>query len=295
MQWLLLVVLAFGPGLTPNRAEAIALLNLGIKQVQRKELDAGLESVKNATQADPSFGRAHLALGQVHRAQGRPEAAADALRAGLKVAGDDAALSAKLSYQLGAVQLEQAAVEGTKTSERHKLLKAAADALGKATEHNPKDYRAFHRRGRAFDQLDMPTEADLAYRSCIELRPRYEPCFVDLGLMYVDYGHDKVALQVLKTGVEINDESPAMWAGLGRAYLRLGRAQDAVDALNKAKVIEPDDAMIRFSLGMAHAELSDRKLGIEELQAFLTYAGDDVSEALKKVANNTIARLQYVI
>ena len=294
MQWLLFIVLAFGPGLTPDRAEAITLLNLGIKQVERHEWDAGLESVKKATDADPSFGRAYLTLGQIHREQGRHDKAAGVLRAGLQVAGDDNRLKAKLSYQLGATRLEQADVGGTTTTDRRKHLEAAAEAFGEATKANPEDYRAFHRQGRAYDELDMPTEADQAFRSCIQIQPRYDKCFVDLGLMYIDYGFGNVAMQILETGVKVNDKSSTMWAGLGRAYLHLDRPQEAVDALKKAKAIDPDDPMVRYSLGMAYAELNDRKMGVEELQAFLMYAGNDVPEVHKKAANNAIARLQDV-
>lgn len=294
MQWLLFVVLAFGPGLTPDRAEAIALLNLGIKQVQRNELAAGLESVQKAVDADPSFGRAFLTLGQIHREQGKHDEAVAALRAGLKLADDDEPMKGKLSYQLGATFLEQADVDGTSTADRRKHLMAAAEAFGKAAKANPEDYRAFHRQGRAYDELDMPAQADLAFRGCIALQPRYDKCFVDLGIMYIDYGHEHAAMQVLEAGVKINDESPGMWSGLGRAYLHVGRPQEAVDALKKAKAIDPDDPMTRFSLGMAYAELSDRKMGIEELQAFVERAGDDVGEVYKKAANNTIARLQDV-
>lgn len=295
MQWLLFIVLAFGPGLTPDRAEAIALLNLGIKQVERHELAAGLESVKKATEADPSFGRALLTLGQIQREQGQHDDAVASLRAGLKVAGDDEPMTGKLSYQLGATYLEQADVDGTTTADRRKHLKAAVEAFGRAAKANPEDYRAFHRQGRAYNQLDMPTEADLAYRNCIQLQPRYDKCFVDLGLMYIDYGHEKVAMQILETGVKVNDHSSTMWAGLGRAYLHVDRPQEAVDALKKAKVIDPDDPMVRFSLGMAYAELNDRRMGVEELEAFLQRAGNDVGQVYKKAANNTIARLQDVI
>ena len=295
MQWLLLVVLAFGPGLSPQRAAATAQLNLGVQRAQRHDLDGATKAVEQAIELNPELGRAHLTLGQIRRRRGQLRSALEAFEAGMKVAAGDAALQAKLSYQIGATHLEQAEEADVSTEERRTFLQSAANALKHAIESNPKDFRAHHRRARAFDRLGEPKQADLHYRKCIELQPRYDRCFVDLGTMYIDYGYANVGIAVLEAGVEVNDESATMWGGLGRAYSMLGRPADAVDSLKKAKAIDPNDSMVRFSLGMAYAELNDRKNGVEELQAYLKYAGTDEPDVRKKAAQNTIARLQDVI
>jgi hypothetical protein len=46
---------------------------------------------------------------------------------------------------------------------------------------------------------------------------------------------------------------------------------------------------------MAYADLRQRKEAVEALQGFLSKAGNEVPEHLKRAANSTIARMQDVI
>ena len=104
-----------------------------------------------------------------------------------------------------------------------------------------------------------------------------------------------VAMVVLETGTKVNDKDARMWNGLGRALLSLNKPEEAVEAFKKAKAIDPDMVDVLFGLGMAYADLRQRKDAVENLQAFLQRAGNDVPEDRKKAANNTIARMQDVI
>ena len=149
--------------------------------------------------------------------------------------------------------------------------------------------------GVIYEALDQPVQADGAFRKAIELNPSFSDSFVSLGNMYIDYGHANVGQAVLETGVKVNDKDAKMWNGLGRALLSLNKPQEAVDAFKKAKAIDPDMVDVLFGLGMAYAELRQRKDSVENLQAFLQRAGNDVPEDRKKAANNTIARMQDVI
>jgi cytochrome c-type biogenesis protein CcmH/NrfG len=86
-----------------------------------------------------------------------------------------------------------------------------------------------------------------------------------------------------------------MWNGLGRAHLGIDDPKSAIDAFLKAKAIDPDMPDVLFGLGMAYAELRQRKEAVEALQSFLQKAGANVPEDKKKAANDTVARMQDVI
>lgn len=113
--------------------------------------------------------------------------------------------------------------------------------------------------------------------------------------MYVDYGFANVAMVVLQTGAQINDKDARMWNGLGRAHFELGQFQEAVDAYSKAKAIDPDGVDSLHGLGMAYAELNKRKEAKENLELFISKAGQDTRPDLIKAARDTIARMADVI
>jgi tetratricopeptide (TPR) repeat protein len=85
-----------------------------------------------------------------------------------------------------------------------------------------------------------------------------------------------------------------MWNGLGRAHFELGQMKEAIDAYTKAKAIDPDGADALYGLGMAYAELRQRKEAKENLELFLSKAGDARPDLIK-AARDTVARMADVI
>ena len=126
-------------------------------------------------------------------------------------------------------------------------------------------------------------------------KPSYSPAFVSLGNMYIDYGFANVAMVVLQTGAQINDKDARMWNGLGRAHFELGQYQEAIDTYSKAKAIDPDGVDALYGLGMAYAELRKRKEAKENLELFISKAGQDTRPDLIKAARDTVARMADVI
>ena len=86
-----------------------------------------------------------------------------------------------------------------------------------------------------------------------------------------------------------------MWNGLGRAQFLLNKPNEAIESFKKAKAIDPDMVDVLYGLGMAYAEVRNRKEAVEALQAFLAKAGNDVPEDRKRAANDTMARIKDVI
>ncbi len=144
------------------------------------------------------------------------------------------------------------------------------------------------------DALEDPDAADADFRRCIRLQPYYSRCFAELAFLYVDYGFDQEAIAVLEAGLKANDKDATMWSAAARAYLELREPQQAIDAYKKAKAIDPDMIEVLYGLGMAHAELRHRKEAVENLMAFIARAGADVPANRKRIANDTIARMQDV-
>lgn len=276
-----------------NRVQSINRMNEGIKLEAKNNTSQAERALKESIELDPTHAKAHYTLGQIYRKQGKLVDAEKAFTDA--IANMDEAPNSEYHYQLGVVIAAQGDADGVSQADQEAKYNAAIKAFQEAIKLKPKHYKSHYRMGVLFERLDQPEQADQALRAAITNKPSYSPAFVSLGNMYIDYGHANVAMAVLQLGTQVNDKDARMWNGLGRALLSLNKPDEAVDAFKKAKAIDPDMVDVLFGLGMAYADLRQRKDSVENLQAFLQRAGNDVPEDRKKAANNTIARMQDVI
>ena len=139
-------------------------------------------------------------------------------------------------------------------------------------------------RTRTCNASITQTEADIVGKTDFDLYPE------DVARAIA--ANDQLVLQ---TGAQINDKDARMWNGLGRAHFELGQFQEAIDAYSKAKAIDPDGVDALYGLGMAYAELNKRKEAKENLELFVSKAGQDTRPDLIKAARDTVARMADVI
>jgi tetratricopeptide (TPR) repeat protein len=288
----LLVVSVLGASPETERARAIARMNEGIQSFRDGDVEGAEVALVDATLTDPTYARAHLVRGQIERRTGKLAAARVTLERGLSLPDAEVEVVARLAYELGrthAALAEQSSAKGAKLEQQ-----AAVAAFDRAIDVHGDHYRAHYRRAIQLERLDRPEAADASYRACIDIEPRYAPCFVALGFMYVDYGFADLGMAVLEAGVSINSGDAHMWSGLARALLALGRAREAVAALEKAQRIAPEHGDVLFGLGMAHAELRNTDEATHYLQRFIDEVGNDVPEFQRRAALDTLARMRDV-
>lgn len=278
-----------------NRVNSINRMNEGIKMEAKQNTSAAERLLKESIEFDPTHAKAHYTLGQIYLKQSKLKDAENAFKDAISHVDADGGPNAEYNYNLGVVIEAQANTPGVSQTDKEAKYNEAIAAYQETIKVNPKHYKAHHRMGRLYSDLDQPVPADQAFRKSIEIKPQYSAAFVSLGHMYIDYGHANVAMSVMDAGVKINETDPQMWAGLGRAYYDLNKPDESVDAYKKAKAIDPDMTDVLYGLGMAYADKRDRKNAVENLQSFLQKAGNEVPEDRKKAANNTIARMQDVI
>ena len=275
------------------RVQSIKLMNEGIEFSKKNNSSAAEKALQDAIKADPDHAAAHHALGVVYRKQGKWIDAEKAFQGAIDHMGDEP--NGKYYYDLGAVLAAQGEAEGVTTQEKEAKFTAAITAFQEALKLNPRLYKAHYRSGQLAEKLDQPEKADAEYRKTIELKPSFSPAFVDLGNMYIDYGHANVAMVILQTGTQVNETDARMWAGLGRAYHSLNQPKEAIDAYTKAKAIDPDLLDALHGLGMAYADLRQRSEAKENLELFLQKAGGETPEHVVKAARDTMARMDDVI
>lgn len=276
-----------------QRVQSTNRMNEGIKLDKKGNTSGAERALKEAIEIDPTNGKAHYTLGIVYRKQGKLVEAEKAYLDAIESTKEQP--QGKHSFELGLVVSAQGDAKGVSQDAKEVKYRDAIKAYQIATNLDPKHYKAHYRMGTLYEQLDDPVKADAEFRKAIELRANYSPSFVSLGNMYIDYGHANVGQAVLETGVKVNPGDKDMWNGLGRAQRALNKPKDAVVSFKEAKAIDPEMPDVLFGLGMAYADMRQRKEALENLQAFLAKAGNDVPEHLRKAANKTIARMQDVI
>ncbi len=292
----LIVPVAAAPGCklaSRQRVQSTNRMNEGIKQEKKGNTSSAERSLKEAIEIDPTNAKAHYTLGLVYQKQAKLVDAEKAFRDAVENMKEEP--DANYHFKLGVVIASQGDAQGTSQTDKEKKYQDAITTYQETLKIDPNHYQANYRMGVLYERLDDPVKADSAFRKAIELRPTYSPSFVSLGNMYIDYGHANVGQAVLETGVKVNDKDADMWNGLGRAQRALNKPADAVESFKTAKAIDPDMPDVLFGLGMAYADLRQRKEAVEALQGFLSKAGNDVPEHLKRAANSTIARMQDVI
>lgn len=271
------------------RVDSIKKMNEGVEQLNKGNISGAERAMTEAIKVDPTHAEAHLNLGKLYRKQEKWVDAEKSFREAINNMGENP--KGEYHFELGAVQVAQANQPGTSRSEQEAKYREAITSFSEAIRLNPNLYKAHYQIGTLHEKLDEPEQADQAFRKCIELNAKYSPCFVALGNMYIDYGFSNVAMAVLDTGTKVNETDADMWNGMGRALLNLNKPQEAVEAYKKAKRIDPEKPDVLFGLGMAYAEIPQRKEAEDTLNEFLNKAGDS-PEHIKKAAQDTIMRMQ---
>lgn len=276
-----------------QRVQSTNRMNEGIQAEKKGNTSSAERALKEAIEIDPTNAKAHYTLGLVYQKQSKLVDAEKAFRDAKDNMSD--APNSNYLFKLGVVIASQGEAAGTTQTDKEQKYTAAIEVFQETLKLDPNHHQASYRMGVLYERLDQPQKADSAFRTAIELDPTFSSSFVNLGNMYIDYGHANVGQAVLETGVQVNEQDAEMWNGLGRAQRALNKPKEAVDSFKRAKAIDPDMPDVLFGLGMAYADLRMRKEAIEALQGFMSKAGNEVPEHLKRAASSTIARMQDVI
>jgi len=155
------------------------------------------------------------------------------------------------------------------------LLDDYADAikwLKKSVELQPTNRDAWYYLGRAYYSKAQLPEARAAFLKVLELHPQDTKAQTNLGLVLETSGQTDAAIEAYRTAIAWQEKggesSEQPYANLGSLLLERGRAQEAVDALEKATAMAPRNAFCHLKLGIAYRQLGR----LEESQEQLTRA-----------------------
>src|SRR6267154_2846942 len=123
----------------------------------------------------------------------------------------------------------------------------------------PYHSKAENNLGLIFESEAKPDEALGAYRNAINWQehsptPSEQP-YLNLGSLLLEQGDASDALQPLEKAVQIAPNNASCHLKLGSARLRLGKLKEAQPELEEAARLEPESAATHFQLGRLYKQL----------------------------------------
>lgn len=112
--------------------------------------------------------------------------------------------------------------------------------------------------GRALQDRGQFDEGDKVLRRALALFPsRFEPSSA-LGSLELERGHPALAEQWYRTSIERDPMIPNVWHNLGLALARQSRPQEALDAFQRALMLDPKQTRSRIQWALVSYRQGDR-------------------------------------
>jgi len=183
--------------------------------------------------------------------------------------------------------------EGMSLYEQSDYINAVV-AFKSASRQNPRDYNSFYYMGLCYQAMGSSQEAISAYRACLDVMPLTLAGKEDPGMRYK--AMDALAMAIAKSGTAAQETEAmeAKCAGralvddqwmLAKVYRFSGDADAAVEAYNKAVLIDPTRFDITKEAGLYEAALGQNdRAALTLKKAYLVKNDDDqVNDALHRL------------
>jgi adenylate cyclase len=145
-------------------------------------------------------------------------------------------------------------------------FESAVEMADRAVALNPNSFQAWSSRGSVYRTAELPEEAVRSYERAIRMSPvdpRLHSTFAGMGLAFIELGRFDEAIAAGRRAQRHNPSLPVAYRCLASAFAHLGRDAEAREAA--MRVLELDPAFTISPL-MAWGGLARAKLFIEGLR-----------------------------
>ncbi len=159
----------------------------------------------------------------------------------------------------------------------------------KALEIDPNFWDGWNNLGGLYaDKLHDYAKAETIYKKCIELDPTNKWGYGNIAQVYLDTNRWELGKEFAEKALRIKVYGDAL-CSLGRAYLGLGRTEEALQPLLEAAQV-PDWQEPHYYLALAYETLNNPTLVIRYLRNTLAIDPNfkDAKQLLEKYLNKTM-------
>jgi tetratricopeptide (TPR) repeat protein len=140
----------------------------------------------------------------------------------------------------------------------------------KSVQWNPNSVLGWYYLGRTKYNENRFEEAVAAFQQCLKLEPKHVKAEDNLGLAYQALGRRDDALQAYRNAIDwqtaVRTKNPGPFINLGGLLIETDQPEKAIEYLQKAIEIAPDDSKAHQQLGKAYFNLNDLPKALIELE-----------------------------
>jgi len=239
---------------------------LGSVFEDEKKLGTAEEQFRSVLKIDPHFAPGAIKLSEVLITEGEPQAAVACLEDAVKQAPPDQAEPVQAA--LGLAYATNGEMEKALATLKH-LVAAQPDS---ADAHFNLGL-VYARHGPSTDEEGALTE----FREALRLDQGMDPARIALGQVLISLQKYSDAAPVVLEYTRHQPQDSQGFYALGQAYQGLKSSDAAVHALERAAVLDPRNAAIRFDLGMLLANTGQIDAAIPQLKAAERINPSDIS------------------
>lgn len=161
----------------------------------------------------------------------------------------------------------------------------ALPLLERAAAREPESLDVEFRLAVALERSGRVEESIVRFRRVVERAPEFAPALNYLGYLWIEREESlEAALELVIRAVKLDPDNGAYVDSLGWGYHRLGRAAEAVAALERAARLVPGDPTVLGHLGEALLGAGDRDGAIEAFRRAARLEGPDAEAAARRLA-----------
>ncbi|HXG68593.1 MAG TPA: tetratricopeptide repeat protein [Blastocatellia bacterium] len=146
------------------------------------------------------------------------------------------------------------------------------DALEKEARDNPNSDEAHYELGVAYSQSGRYNEAIKELKEAIRINPKSADAHYKLAVAYSYSEHYPEAIETFEKTVRIDPDywnNDAAYFGLGMVNLKVGKYEEAINALKESIKLSPAVAHSHIGLGIAHFMLGNYKEAVSPFKRVL--------------------------
>jgi len=142
--------------------------------------------------------------------------------------------------------------------------------LEKAVAFDSNNKEAWYYLGRAYYTKSRVIEARKAFLTVLDLDPRDAKAENNLGLIFESSGQPAAAIEAYRKAIAWQQDSPhpseQPYVNLGSLLMEQDRAAEAIEPLEKAVALAPDNASCHLTLGVYYRKAGQLKPAQHELE-----------------------------
>ena len=242
------------PACSKEKAESVALVNRGVRALDREDTETAASYFKRALRVSPENADAHYHLGLVetHFHHNGEQGLAHFLEAESLVPNDRDVL-----FEIGRYKIETGS------------LNDGTSYINRVIDLDPNNAPAWYWKGVALESEGEVSKANLAYREAVTIDPEFSPAFVALGSLYEKHEAIDEARAVYAEGIRHNPDSPNLLNNMGILHLKAGSHDAALEHFQRAIARDSSRSDALFNLAFAYAQSGRHRLAVRNLDAFI--------------------------